>query len=108
MGMLQNATGVADEGARKMIQEAAEAMADWTKKEEQYRQMIKALEDQVRDITNVYNKQWVEEKNEILGQLFQKSKMEQDAIVRDAQEALAAVVQQRDVKENELQGQGQN
>ena len=30
--------------------------------------------------------------------------MERDAVVRDAKEALATVVQQRDVKENELQG----
>lgn len=69
---LQYATGFADEDTRKMIQEAAEAMADWTKKEEQYRQMIKALEDQVKDIANVYNKQWVDEKNEVVSQLFQK------------------------------------
>ena len=66
--------------------------------------MIKALEEQIKDITQAHNKQWTQEKNEVVRQLLNKAKTQQDAFVRDAQEALAIVEQQRDVKENELQG----
>mgnify|MGYP002176355992 CR=1 FL=1 len=52
----------------------------------------------------MYDKQWKEERNELVQQMLQRTQMERDTVTKSAQEEVASMTIQKDAKEQEVKG----